>query len=524
MRKKMTLIALVLGLLVSCSPQHTNNSVPEGNQEQNTQIEETPTIETTEIPEETQPPETESPQPPIDSPLKPKILSDGDRLESSGPWLMMGTDAGFWFFDETAEEIGFLPIPPPFTDGYAIPSPQGGLLAIVYTNSVDNLKQLEIYSLAENKTLYSVDLIGYEGDEIVIPLELQRENEDFAYDRFQAVGRRVWSSDGSQLAFVSSHLGPSPDVYTYDVETGLAQQLTFGPSHAVGLSWSPDDKYIFHAGVDKMYVNYSGSGYSGWVFYAAKADGSGIITVGEGEHDQNGEAIIGWLSDNEALMESQFWYCGLFDLRVVNIETGAKETIWPGQFDDFVFDPGSQKGLLWVRPDPFVSEDCGPKEESGLYLLSFPDGDSEKIQDLGEGFYLTLSWSDHANRFIVKVMDQIFYSDSWNTISTDGEMESFIGEPVYSPDGNAYAQIGPTSESLQVMGITDSPRILIQVGEVLHPRWALDNSGLFVLYKGGLDDNFSLLYWAVSTTNLATSLVIDDFFNFYDSEPVWVIP
>jgi hypothetical protein len=522
MRKKTILITIiVLGFLVSCTPQQTTDTKPEENQEQGEQIVEASTTEIPDTAEETSPPETESPQPPLDSPLEPKILSDGDMLESSGPWLMMSTDAGFWFIDQEADETGFLPIPPSFTSAYAVPAPQGGLLAIVYSNYVNNEKQLEIYSLVENKTLYSLDLLGYQGDELAF--ENEREKDDFALDRFQAVGRREWSSDGSQLAFVSSHLGPSPDVYTYDVDTGLVQQLTFGPSHAVGLNWSPDDEYIFHAGVDKMYVDYSGSGYSGWVFYAARADGSGIITVGEGAHDQAGEVVVGWLSDNQALMESHYGYCGLFDLRAVNIETGANETFWPGQYDSFIFDPGSQTGLLWVSPEPLVSDDCGPKEESGLYLLSFSDGGREKIQDLGEGFYLTLSWSNNATRFIIKVNDQTFKTESWNTITTDGEIESFIGEPVYSPDGGAYAVLGPTSESLQVKGLDGSPRILIQVGEVLHPQWAVDGSGLFFLYRGHSDDRFDLYYWAVST-NLISKLVLEDFFKLYDDEPVWIMP
>jgi hypothetical protein len=241
-------------------------------------------------------------------------------MESDGPWLVFKTESGFWVVSQGGDEVGFAPTSPDYYIRSWEAAPGGGLIALLKDNGSE--KVLEVLSFPSNQVLLSENLTAYAG------AGPSFEDAGMAYqferDRYQAVGEFAWSSDGGMLAFVSSHLGPTPDVYVFDVATGEVSQITDGPSHATSLNWSPDDEYIFHAGVSNLFAGMSGRGYADWVFYSARPDGSEVIRVSEGLIERGDEFVVGWYDNDHILMESEYWWCGSFDFRMVNIENGVE--------------------------------------------------------------------------------------------------------------------------------------------------------------------------------------------------------
>lgn len=452
-----------------------------------------------------------------------KTLTEGESLESGGPWMMMRTSTGFLFVDSNATEFGFIPIPPPFTSGWAHPAPTGGKVGLVFSNSSENLKELQVFSLIENRVIYEQDLLAYQGESLTVELEQKQAAEDFELDRKTAVGRLAWSSDGKQLAFVSSHLGPSPDVYVLDIETEEVTQITSDRSHEVGLDWAPGDVYIFFAGVDKLFVNYAGSGFSGWNFYAARPDGSEVIDAGEGLQNRGGEAVVGWYADNQVLMVSGYGTCGLFDLRRLDIESGETQMVWEGQLDGIAYAPESKQVLVWQSALPPKSKECGSKSEAGLYRLDLPGGSPEKILEFPENAGVTANYSEAGNIFMIEVSTPGMPS-TWMTVEENGTIEEFsFLEPVFSPDGSKYALIGSEAGSLQVYRADGKRDVLIQLGEVVFPTWTPDGTALFFFYRGYGSEDFSLFYWT-RLPDIKMDQVTPDFYKDNDDEPIWVLP
>lgn len=292
-------------------------------------------------------------EPPTPTPVifsDAELQLDGEAGESEGPWLLLETSEGLKIVDANASVLGVVPIPAPFTSGSAQPAPSGGLVGFVFSNDSENFKGLQVYSFTENRVIYNQDLLAYDGESL--SFENTQAADEFNLDRETAVGRLAWSSDGKQLAFISSHMGPTPDVYVLDIETGEVTQITSLPTHEVNLAWSPDDAYIFIAAVEKLNVGYAGTGFSGWEFYAARPDGTDVIDAGEGLQNRGWETMVGWYADTQVLMVSGYGACGMFDLRILNIESGEYQMVWEGQIDEVSYAPESKRVLVWQSALP----------------------------------------------------------------------------------------------------------------------------------------------------------------------------
>jgi Tol biopolymer transport system component len=305
-------------------------------------------------------------------------------------------------------------------------------------------------------------------------------------------------------------------VYTFESATGTVTRLTSGPSHVIGLHWTPDDRYIFHAGVSTLFAEASGSGFAGWTFYSARPDGSQVIEVIGGLKGRVEEWVLGWHANDQVLMISGYWWCGYFDLRMVDIETGKRVTIWSDQFDHIAYDPVNKMALIWVSPEAVSGEDCGPTIESGLYQVSVPDGRREKVADFEGEFQLaSIKWVAEASRFIIDM------NTLWALVSLEGEVEYTEEKPIFSPDGKMMALLGYKGESLQIL---DQDNNLIDIesdGMVLHPTWSPDGKRLFFFVENESKDYD--LYQALSP-DFEAVLVAKNIFERYDGAPVWVIP
>lgn len=446
------------------------------------------------------------------SPAAGQILLEGIGMEVPGPWLMFDTDKGFWLVNQDGDVVRLMQVSPEYYYQWEV-APQGGLVAMVMDNMSEKI--LEVVSVQAYENTLALNLVDYEGDEI--SFDSEQEADDFNVDRFFAVGQSAWSSDGNKLAFVSAHQGPSPDVYVYDVLTGAVTRLTSGPTHAVSLYWSPDDQYILHAGVEKMWIGYSGSGYSGWTFYAARADGSDLTTIFKSEINQGHENIVGWYSDREVLMDSGYWYCGRFDLRMVDIESGDRVSIWLDQYDQIVYDPVEKVALVWVSPDALSVDECGSSGESGLYLVSIPDGRREKVAAFYDNYLVSaMEWVEGAAKYLLDIYT------IWALVDIAGEVEYLEEQPIFSADGDRIALLEYKGESLRVRD-QDGKIIEVMVGgTVHHPIWSPDGKRLFYFEENETRNSYDL--YMVRAPGYSPIFIQGDMFEKIDGAPEWVMP
>lgn len=537
--KRWTLIFVLLLLVSLCActteetpvmePSPTETTAPEPGPtvtEPPPEPEELPTATTAdEQPEDDVPDAQTEPQPLTvqlarEEPLEINFLEEDGEMNSTGPWLLFQAGIGLMAVNHDGSEIASFAFP---LNDQVIEwdvASQGGVVAMVkdsFSSTADNSqKWLEVRALPNNQLLYEVQMLDYDG----APLSFADEQDelDFLQDRIRAVGQLAWAHDSLTLAFVSSHEGPSPDVYSYFLQSGEVLQLTDGPAHAVNLAWSPDDATIFHAGVEKMYTGYSGAGYSGWTFYAAAPDGSGVRNVASGTDEIQIETIIGWVSDNEVLMASGQWFCGEYDLRMVNIETGEQTLILQAQHSDSAYDPASQKALIWVDPDSFDSEQCGPASEPGLYLVSVPGGEVEQLEGFPDDETIFgVEWDQNAGLFLVSGRD------FWQLVDPEEGVLELSKRPTLSLDGRWVAYREQDGSGFTIFDVENDRWVeLSESGKVLHPSFSPDSTHLFYFQEGAKEGNFSL--YVIDLTDLTTSLVAEDIIGKYSDPPVWLMP
>ncbi|MEE4193847.1 MAG: hypothetical protein V2J07_01485 [Anaerolineae bacterium] len=536
-RRTLTVVMLLLLSLCACkteetpvvAPSPSETAVPEPtstNPPPEPEPQELPTATSTdELPEDNEPEEAADPLPDEvlpsrEEPLEINYLEEDGEMKTTGPWLMFKTLIGLMAVNYDGSEIASFGFPVNDRIIEWDVASQGGVVAMVkdsFESTADNSqKWLEIRALPRNQRLYELKMLEFDG----APLSFtnQQDELDFALDRIRAVGQLAWAHDSLTLAFVSSHEGPSPDVYSYFLQSGEVIQLTDGPSHAVGLAWSPDDAYIFHAGVEKMYTGYSGAGYSGWTFYAAAPDGSEVLTVTRGTDEIQKEEIIGWVSDTEVLMTSGYWFCGDFDLRVVNIEDGAQTMIMQAQHSYSAYDPVSQKALVWVSPDSVDTEECGPASEPGLYLVSVPGGEVEKLEGYPEDETIYgVEWDPNTGLFLVNG------SNYWQLVDPEEGVLEQSRRPTFSPDGRWVAYQDQDGAGFTLFDAENDRWVEVSdTGRVLHPSFSPDSSHLFYFHEQSKEGWFSL--YVIDLSNLTTSLVTEDIVSEYSDPPVWLMP
>jgi hypothetical protein len=450
---------------------------------------------------------------PTPGPVQILILSDGVSLESAGPWLVFNTEAGFWVVSQEGDEVGVIPPPTDYYIRSWEAAPGGGLIALLKDNGFE--KVLEVMQFPNNQLLLSENLTDYAGPGPSF------EDDGMVYkferDRYQAVGDIAWSSDGGVLAFVSSHLGPTPDVYVFTVATGNVAQITSGPLFTTSLSWSPDDKLIFHAEVSDLFAGMSGTGYADWVFYSARADGSEVFRLSEGLSERGEEFVVAWYDDDHVLLQSGYWWCGFFDLRMVNIENGVEGSIWPDQYDLIAYDPANTTALIWDSTGAGTDADCGYSGERGLYLVSVPDGHRERVPGWDDQHNISsMSWDEKVSKFVIEL------DTAWALVDNSGEVEILEEQPIFSPDRSKTALLGYKGKSLSIVN-QDGEKIGISTkGAVLHPTWSPDGTRLFYFEESTTRNMYDL--FMLQTPDLTTELIATEIFNKYDDAPVWVMP
>jgi WD40 repeat protein len=361
------------------------------------------------------------------------IADPSAPLKLGGPWWMIVTNEGIWVMN--ADGSGLQEIKPEVPLDYLVTNkidvaPSGGRIVFLAGTNLDTGLQLQLLTIPQNEFQTIATLI-----EPGIEFTPFDEPGSVGFEAMQAVmainylESYAWSPDGSLLGFMGMIAGPSSDLYTYDPESGEINQLTDGPSHGYRVSWSPDGKYILHAGVSGFGT---GAGYSMAGVWAARADGSGVKEINL-QNLQGDFLIHGWTSNTTFVSSCFNALCGENSIRSVNIETGEQTVLWPGGYYQFAWDPDS--GALLVAINKYSVDDpqCNP---SGLSGIVYVDPDTGEIKSLLDGEPKAMRFSSPAQRFFVK-MDEI---DEIYEISVQGEVVRTIPAfPAVSPDGNVWA-------------------------------------------------------------------------------------
>lgn len=146
--------------------------------------------------------------------------------------------------------------------------------------------------------------------------------------------RLAWSPDAQHLAFAGSMDGPTTDLYLYTPADDTVTRLSDGLEQIDRLRWSPDSRWIWHSTVSYGFCQACDGSQ-----YAAAVDGSAMITLpGNDVH-----RFLGWLDDRCFLETDQANGPGNFDLRVVDVESAAVTTLWPGVHERFALDWEAQR-------------------------------------------------------------------------------------------------------------------------------------------------------------------------------------
>lgn len=349
--------ALVLSFSLACSflssppPTPTGPAIGEA----------TPTARPLPTAQPIQPTDVPPVEPATPAPAASTPAPSNAPLSQTGPWLIIHAgEHGLWAANPDGAGLTQLVnvriISPPYSIRAAL-SPDGRHVAFVtaadpstYQGLALNLLTLPEGTVESITPLFKPDVVPFTGD-------------NFGSDTFEAArsiadyDSMAWSPDGTRLAFIGAQDGPSSDLYVYHLADGRIERLTDGPSQAYGLSWSPDGKYIVHAGVSSFGT---GAGYGLVGMWAAAADGSGVkpLQISLGADVK----VVGWIANNVFLVHGWSVMCGENNLRFYDLLTGAETTLSPGCFGSLAFDPLSRALAFVAIPDD-------ANTQPGLYIV-----------------------------------------------------------------------------------------------------------------------------------------------------------
>ncbi|MCJ7566928.1 MAG: hypothetical protein MUO58_05260 [Anaerolineales bacterium] len=350
-------------------------------------------------------------------------------LSEDGPWWILNTMQGLWIMNADGSGLKALYLsaeanPDPIH--HPAIAPGGDHIAFVSSSDWEEGIRLHILSLPE-------------ADETVIqvlPAGIPHDLEDFepgnpAFEADQAsiallnINSIAWSPDGVQLAFVGMIDGPSTDLYLYDVASGEILRLSDGPSHAIRPSWSPDGDILLHAGVQSFG---NGAGYNMAGVWAVDLSDFSICSI-DAEALRGNFLFRGWLDNTTFILASWDAWCGLSNLRAVDVESGTIQTLWPGAFIFSGLDPKSMHLLLeildYTANDPY----CGGQGIDGVVLVR-PDGE---VQPLPLEPGRQIMWAPALEAFLLVDENPL-------PVSLDGTPgEVLPAMPCISPDGMRWA-------------------------------------------------------------------------------------
>ncbi len=482
------LFVLFALLLASCSG--AQDIVSEGAAVDQAAPTGTPTEVPTEAPTETPtapPAPTETPEPvkPIDA----GVAAEGTRaveIDTLQGHLLIATSADgltvdtIWRISADGQQArklvsGVSIIMPWDAELDQLVSPNQTKMAVITTTDVQLYADLtlQLLDLATGRFEIVTPLTS--------PLTEPDPSADFIWDdpNFQVVraitelNSVAWSPDGKLLAFMGAIDGPSSDLYVYSMTDRIITRLTDGPSQGIHPVFSPDGKYIVHAGVGSLGT---GAGYSMEGVWAAAADGSEVISLYDPSLSGD-EVFVGWESPGTLVVYSWSAAFGPNNLRRVSLIDQHVEPIYEGPFGDVAYDPDS--GTAVITLDQYQAQGVGGVEP-GVYFIA-PDGSVEQI-DKSDSYRPV--FSPEAGAFFV-------YTSAYNAVqvNTDGTFQQLLNPtdrtPVVSADGYYRAWSSNYEDGGLWIGPGVDP-VPVFDGPVVYPTWHPDSDLIAFISEGTL--------------------------------------
>ncbi len=405
LKRELALYFGLMFLLVSASCGVLDISITSPTEVESTQVPTSEPVPTGVIPV------TEPPTPTDDQYVIP------DRPLGIGPWWVFQSQDGLWAINPDASGLtqlssGISILPADFMKSVA---PQGGNLALITSDDPvrrTNLR-LEILSLPDGQMRVLTPLTSPEtepGPEV--------GPGDPAFEAVRAISDLhsfTWSSDGRFLAFMGVIEGPTSDLYVYSLESDEITRLTDGPSQAISPTWSPDDEFIVHTGVDTLGT---GAGFLIRGIWAARADDSSVLDLYPIPQGSGNEVVVGWLSTNRFLVYTWNVICGPSSVRIYNLSDGSEEVLWNGFFSDVALDP--RRGNVLLTIDEMTAQ-CNEGGVQGIFL--FHTGQIAAFEVLEFGVY-KMSWVPEIDRFLARAGVSIL------AVGPDGEASKLASAPI----------------------------------------------------------------------------------------------
>jgi WD40 repeat protein len=429
-------------------------------------------------------------------------------LDPQGPYGLLISEDGLWAFNP--DGTGFTQLT---SDQimWAIPAPDGKTVALVtYVPDIEYGLELKLLTLPDGN-IHSITRL-----DLPLPETPTLEQDLNALQVHTAIfldNSLAWSPDGSLLAFVSGHNGVSTDVYTYSPQTEQIAHLTEGPSMAYNLSWSPDGKYILHAGA---YSFGTGRGYNMAGVWVVGLDGqvtTPYLLKDSNPEDpytgSNDEIWIGWLNKDTVLVYSWNSFWANTNLRAVNIASQTEYRLMTGTFEDISYNPYSRLILVSVLYD--MSDMSPDFQKRGTYIVR-PGNELVQISEdnyLPLPFYTKDGW--YAQKTMTNDPNVIVFIKNDGTIQVIEDRMPLIEDRYLSekhlflsPDHFIWASTTELTDEVWISSPSISPRQL-HAGVSKTLGWSpdgailffysIDETGSAILYKAQAPDFEPVMIW-----------------------------
>ncbi|MGD8813335.1 MAG: hypothetical protein PVI78_02550 [Anaerolineales bacterium] len=411
------------------------------------------------------------PPPPTATQEQPIIItttpSDAARdLDFAGPWLLAIDDVSISAFN--SDGSGYTPLLADGPINYALSPDERILVYVTDTHPRDEARGLQLRMLA----------LPNGPDELITELQnpdLVPPDEPGIGDPVTEAARAIvmtsprWSHDGDYIAFIGQQDGSSADLYVYDVQDREITQLTDGPSQAYGISISPGDEHIFHAGALGFGT---GAGFADAGSWIARSDDSGIIDT---TTNNGSDQVMVWYAPRGFLLASWRQPCGLADLHSFDIETRSYTEIWPYFFEFVVFDE-TTGGVAFLVPEGFDTCTEGG-QPTGLFYMTDVDDRARTVSN--QAFDGLLVDPSTPGAFLLR--DDIGIYRFQPTSQIDFLGEAISRDPLYSPQSGMWLWYGSWGENtgLWVGQLPGTPSKVSDAG-VMSATWSPDGSMVFL--------------------------------------------
>jgi WD40 repeat protein len=311
-------------------------------------------------------------------------------LTAEGPFFICSGSEGIQFYDSQMQRVGkVLPsiLVPYRTHVSELVSSRGDFFAIGVRGESNDF-QLWTYHLPDFQIVKKIELLSTEAkiaignfdpDEIIYELCQQKCDYSPLVETYISGRFLKWSPDGRYLAFAGALDGNNTDVYLYDTISGDIKLLSSEIGQVEILGWSPDSKWIVYS--EFACIETVGSSADNvWVIKTDGTDSKRVIsrTCPGYVATNNHEKIIGWISNNQAIMDISVYESYSIELKRVIMDSGTSIK-FPLCFHLNV-EVVHGTPAMFVNINEFKS--CYPPLPYGLYHMNFLDNSFTLIEPL----------------------------------------------------------------------------------------------------------------------------------------------